>query len=101
MSEEELVEELVEDDQALNDETDPEAVTPVESEEVAADVVPASDDETTKCAETKQLTGEEEVIGSGSDIIVPEVQHLDDKEHYKAVLKECFPHRFKMEFPDG
>lgn len=76
-------EEIVQDDEKITDETDP---TSVEKVEEVIEVI--TDDE---------VIEDDEVVGNA--IIHPKL-NINDKEHEAKLLKEVFPHVWKMKYGD-
>lgn len=94
-------EEIVEDEEVISGESDPEFVTEVTPEDVIEDSTSANDQEIEKLKDDMQLSGEEDVVGSGESIMVKNnIPDKPDEEREKQLLKELFPNVYKRKYPD-
>jgi len=94
-------EEIVSDDEKIEGESDPEWVQEVTPDTPESDEASANDQELEESRKALQLSGEEDVLGSGDSIMKKNnIPSPPDKEREKQILKELFPNVYKRKYPD-
>lgn len=82
-------EETIQDDPRIEDEPEP-------SEE--AITIPTTETEIEECAKNHQLTGDEEVVASGSELLAERKPEENREEYEKRLFKAFFPEAYKRRY---